>query len=94
MKLNKIDIIKSNKRGIIYDCGKSNFISRKKGTISANHTHKDPEIIYLIKGKIELTIGNETQIVKAPTMFKTNSNIYHKLVALTNIELIIDRDGE
>jgi mannose-6-phosphate isomerase-like protein (cupin superfamily) len=94
MELHDIKIIKSDERGIIYDCGKSSFISRKKGTISANHKHEDPEIVYLVKGEVELTIGDETQIVKAPIMFKTDSNVYHKLVALTDIELVIDRDGE
>ena len=91
MELNKIKIIKFDERGIIYDCGKSNFISRKKGTVSGDHTHDDPEIIYLVKGKVELTIGNETQMVEAPIMFKSDSHIYHKLVALTDIEFVIDR---
>jgi quercetin dioxygenase-like cupin family protein len=91
MRLKEIKIIKSDVRGVIYDCGKSNFITRKKGTISADHTHKDNEIIYLIKGEIELTIANETQVVKAPVMFEIPPSVYHKLVALTNIDLIIDR---
>lgn len=94
MELYDIKIIKKDERGIIYDCGKSSFISRKKGTISANHKHEDPEIVYLVKGEVELTSGDETKIVKAPVMFKTDSNVYHKLVALTDIELVIDRDGE
>ena len=94
MELNEIKIIKSDERGIIYDCGNSSFITRKKGTIGANHTHEDPEIIYLVKGEIELTIGDETKIVKAPIMFKINSNVYHKVVALTDIDFIIDRSGE
>lgn len=94
MNLHKIQIIKSDERGVIYDCGKSSFISRKKGTISADHKHKDPEIVYLVKGEVELTIGNETEVVKAPIMFKTDSNVYHKLIALTDIELVIDREGE
>ena len=94
MKLSEIKIIKSDERGIIYDCGNSNFISRKKGTISADHTHEDPEIIYLVKGEIKLTIGDETKIVKAPIMFKIDSNVYHKVVALTNIDFVIDRSGE
>ena len=94
MELHDIKIIKQDERGMIYDCGKSSFISRKKGTISANHKHKDPEIVYLVKGEVELTIGDETKIVKAPVMFKADSNVYHKLVALTDIELVIDRDGE
>ncbi len=92
MNLENIKIIKSDDRGIIYDCGKSSFIARKKGSISANHIHEDAETIYLVKGKIELTIGKETKIVKAPIKFSYTSNIYHKLVALTDIELIIDRD--
>ena len=94
MELNKVSIIKSDDRGVIYDCGKSSFISRKKGTISADHTHKDSETVYLVRGKIELTIDDETQVVEAPIMFKTESNVYHKLIALTDIDLVIDRKGE
>ena len=48
MKLGEIKIIKSDERGIIYNCGKSNFITRKKGTISADHSHEDNEIIYQV----------------------------------------------
>ena len=91
MELHEIKIIKSDERGIIYDCGKSKFISRKKGTVSADHRHDDPEVVYVVKGEIKLTIGDETQIVRAPIMFKTDPNVYHKLVALTNIELVVDR---
>lgn len=91
MKLNEIKIIKSDERGIIYDCGNSSFITRKKGSIGANHTHEDQEIIYLVKGEIELTIGDETKIVRAPIMFKIDSNVYHKVVALTDIDFVIDR---
>ena len=94
MKLEEIKIIKSDERGIIYYCGKSNFITRKKGTISANHSHEDNEIIYLVKGEAELTIGSETKVVKAPIMFETPPNVYHKLIALTDIDLIIDRSSE
>jgi len=94
MKLEEIKIIKSDERGIIYDCGNSGFISRKKGAISADHTHEDPETIYLVKGEVELTLGDETQVVKAPVKFSAPSNVYHKLVALTDIELVIDREGE
>lgn len=94
MKLNKVRIIKSDHRGIIYDCGKSNFISRKSGTVSADHTHDEPERIYLVEGKIELTIDNETQIVEAPIMFEYGPKVYHKLVALTNIRLVTEREGE
>jgi quercetin dioxygenase-like cupin family protein len=94
MQLYPINIIKSDDRGIIYDCGTASFITRKKGTISANHTHNEAETIYLVRGEIELTIENETQIVKAPIMFKIGENVYHKLVALTEIDLVIYRHIE
>ncbi|MFC1687307.1 cupin domain-containing protein [Patescibacteria group bacterium] len=94
MQIEKIKVIKSDKRGMIYDCGKSSFIARKKGTISADHKHEDSEIVYLVKGKIELTIEKETRIIKAPARFESGPNIYHKLIALTDIELVIDRDKE
>ncbi|MBU0612599.1 cupin domain-containing protein [Patescibacteria group bacterium] len=91
MLLEEVDVIKSDDRGVILDCGRSNFISRKKGTVSADHTHDENEIVYLVKGEVELTMGEETQIVKAPVKFVAPPNIYHKLVALTDIEMVIDR---
>ena len=94
MELRPVKIIKSDDRGVIYDCGPSKFISRKSGTVSADHTHKEPERIYLVEGKIELTIANETQKVEAPIMFEYGPNVYHKLVALTDIKLVIEREGE
>ena len=92
MKLEDIQIIKSDERGVIYNCGKSNFISRKKGTISANHSHDGIETLYLVKGEATLTVGDETQQVQAPIMVTIGSNIYHQLIALTDIEIVIDID--
>ncbi|MCH8741868.1 cupin domain-containing protein [Patescibacteria group bacterium] len=94
MKIEDIKIIKSDDRGIIYNCGKSSFISRKKGSVSADHTHEEREVVFLVKGEVELTIGKETQIVKAPIKFETAPDVYHKLIALTDIELVIDRENE
>ena len=92
MNLTDINIIKQDERGTIYDCGKSKFISRHKGTISANHRHEDREIIYLVEGKVELTIGDETKIVEAPIKIDIPAGEYHKLVAFTDISLVLDRE--
>jgi quercetin dioxygenase-like cupin family protein len=89
INLNKIQIIKSDKRGIIYDCDDGvGYIVRKKGTISANHTHIEPETLYLVKGKIELTVGNQIKKVEAPIKIDINSNVYHKLIALSDIVIV------
>ena len=91
MNIKAIKVIKSDERGIIYDCGEASFLSRKKGSISADHVHSEHETLCLVKGEIELTVGDETQIVKAPITFEVPSNVYHKLRALTDIELVYCR---
>ena len=92
MNLPKIPIVKEDERGIIYDCGKVGYIFRKQRTISANHTHEDAETLYLVEGKVELTIGDETQEVEAPIKIEIPSNVYHKLLALTDIRMVEERD--
>lgn len=88
MDIKKLQIVKSDERGVIYDCGKVGFITRKRGTTSADHNHKEPEILYLVEGRIELTVGEETRKVEAPAKIEIPEHIYHKLVALTDIRII------
>ena len=90
MQIEDIPIFRKDDRGIIYRCEPVNYIVRKKNTISANHTHKETETLYLIEGKIELTIGKETENVEAPKKFFVPASEYHKVVALTDIKLIRD----
>ena len=92
MNLKELKILKEDNRGVIYSCDKVNLIIRKIGSVGANHIHEIPEILYLTKGKIELTIGKETKIVKAPIKISIESNIYHKVLALSDIEIIEDKD--
>ena len=90
MKIQDVPIVKQDERGIIFRCEPVNYIVRKKGTISANHTHAEEETIYLVEGSVELTVGAETKKIKAPKKFFVPSNEYHKVVALTDIKLIRD----
>ena len=66
------------------------YIFRKKGTISANHIHEEAETLYLVQGEVELTIENETELMKAPAKVRIEEGIYHKLVALTDIVIVRD----
>ena len=94
MNIKEIPITKKDERGIIYNCNQLNFIQRKKGSINADHTHEDKEVLYLIKGEAELTVGKETKVVKAPLKIEIEPNQYHKLVALSEIFLLEDRKFE
>ena len=62
--------------------------------MSADHSHVDAEILYLVKGELELTIGDETTIAKSPAKIVINSNEHHKLLALSDVEILEDRAGE
>lgn len=92
MNVKEIRTIKSDERGIMYDCDKLNFISRKRGSMSANHSHPDSEILYLVRGEVELTLGSETRKVAAPVKIDIPGGTFHKLVALTDIEILEDRE--
>lgn len=92
MRLKELRVIKSDERGIMYDCDKLNFIARKKGSVSANHSHEDPEVLYLVKGEVELTLGNETRKVAAPVKIDIPGGTFHRLVALSDIEILEDRE--
>jgi len=88
MNIKKLNIIKSDERGTIYNCEKMNFLVRKKGTISSDHTHKEAEDIFLVEGKIKLIVGNETKEVESPIKIEIPSNVYHKIIALTDIRIL------
>lgn len=95
MHLQELKIIKfDDKKGPTYDCGKVKLLVRKKGAICAGHRHSVQEIFYLIRGEMELTIEDETKVVKAFTKILIQPNEYHKFVALSDLEIIEDREGE
>lgn len=88
MKVEPIKIVKQDARGIIYRAGSVNFIARRKGSISADHTHKEDETLYLVEGRGRITVGDETEKIKAPVKITIPAETYHKLIASTDIKLI------
>ena len=54
----------------------------RKGAVGARHSHPHTQITYVVSGKFEFTIGDETRIVTAgDTMLKKNG-IAHGCVCL------------
>jgi glyoxylate utilization-related uncharacterized protein len=63
----ELKIIKEDHRGVVYDCGEVMFVSRKEGSVTADHSHDDEsETLYLVRGKIELTIEGDVREIQAP----------------------------
>lgn len=88
MQIDDIKVLKQDERGTIYNCKPVNYIIRKKSTVSADHTHEEAETLYIVEGKVELTIGKDTKNVQALVKVFIPPNEYHKLIALTDIKLI------
>ena len=91
MNIQPIIPVKADERGERYDIGVIKFVVRKAGTVSADHQHSEPEIMYLIKGQIKLTVGENTQVIDFPAKISVAANEYHKLEALTDFVLLYER---
>ncbi|MBI2572905.1 hypothetical protein HYV86_03545 [Candidatus Woesearchaeota archaeon] len=94
MEISSLPILKQDERGTIYDLGgKAKYIVRKQGSISGDHMHNVEEILFLLNGKVELTLGNVISIVEAPVKISIPAHTHHKLLAITSIELVEFRDN-
>ncbi len=54
----------------------------EKGAIGTSHAHVHAQTTYVVSGKFEMTIGNETKILQAGDGFYTEPNIMHGCICL------------
>jgi len=54
----------------------------EKGAIGTQHAHIHAQTTYVVSGKFEMTIGDETKILEAGDGFYTEPNIMHGCVCL------------
>lgn len=92
LMIENIPLLKQDDRGAMYDCGELKFIWTRQGATRANHIHEDTEeILYLVRGEVELTLGEEISHVTAPAKITIPPNTYHKLLMLTETEILEKR---
>lgn len=60
----------------------------EKGAIGYQHQHPHVQTTYVVSGKFEMTIGEETKILQAGDGFYTEPNIIHGCVCLESGILI------
>ncbi len=54
------------------------------------HSHPHEQAGYLIKGKLQLTIGDETQIMEPGNMYIVPGGVPHRAVAIDGPVLVLD----
>jgi mannose-6-phosphate isomerase-like protein (cupin superfamily) len=91
MDVKEIPITKSDDRGVIYSCDDIEWVIRKKDSVSGNHNHPEREILFLLEGEIELTVGEQIKKLKAPVKVDIPSNTHHKILALTDIKMFVEK---
>jgi quercetin dioxygenase-like cupin family protein len=64
------------------------YIEAKTGGVLADHTHKDAETLWIISGKGQLQVGEETIEFASPCILKIPGGIYHKFIPKTDVNFI------
>ena len=59
-----------------------------KGTALPSHNHVHEQITYMIKGELEMKIGEETVLLTPGSVQVIPSNVVHGAIAHTDCELI------
>ena len=66
------------------------YLEMEKDAVIPLHDHPHEQGGMLLKGKLKFTIGEETRIVEAGSMFLIPSNVPHKVVAIDGPAIVLD----
>lgn len=66
------------------------YLEMDEGAVVPVHHHPHEQGGMLLRGKMELTIGDEARIVEAGSMFLIPPNVPHKAVAIGGPILVLD----
>ena len=84
-----IKLIKEKKEGKNYQADDFKIFYRYKDTIAGDNSENVEELIYLITGKVEITLRDKTWIAESPVKIDFPANTYHKIKALTDIAFVL-----
>lgn len=91
-----IDLAKQNEKGTTYQADGLKILYRKEGSVSGDNSENPEERLYLITGSAQVTLEGTTWRIDAPARIDFPARTYHKIVALTDISLVMfenPRDG-
>lgn len=66
------------------------YLEMDEGAVVPLHHHPHEQGGMLIKGKLELTIGDETRVCEAGSLFLIPPNTPHKAVAIDGPAVVLD----
>lgn len=84
-----MELIKDDQRGKVFQSDKLKIFYRNKGSVSGDNANNDEELIYLISGRAEITLEDESWNVDAPAEITFPENTYHRIDAVEDITFIL-----
>lgn len=66
------------------------YLEMEEGTVVPRHSHPHEQGGILLKGKLELTIGDEARLVEPGSLFLIPANVSHKAVAVAGPVVVLD----
>ncbi|MGI9472823.1 MAG: cupin domain-containing protein [Rubripirellula sp.] len=66
------------------------YLEMDAGAVIPLHDHPHEQGGMLLKGKLELTIGGETKVVEAGSMFLIPPNVPHQAIAIDGPAVVLD----
>ena len=66
------------------------YLEMEDGAEVPHHNHPHEQGGILIRGKLQLTIGDETRVVEPGAMFLIPPNVYHRAVAIDGPAVVLD----
>ena len=64
------------------------YVNIKAGSVLPEHWHVQDQITHVLEGKLELTVGGETQLVGAGQIALIPSNVKHSAIARSDCKVI------
>src|SRR5579875_101673 len=66
------------------------YLEMQEGAVVPPHSHPHEQGGILLKGKLELTIGDEVRVVEPGSLFLIPANVPHKAVAVVGPVVVLD----
>ena len=85
----QLKLIKEKREGKNYQGDGFKVYYRYKDMIAGDNTENVNETIYLISGKAEFTLEDQTWKEEAPAKIEFPEKTYHKIHALTDIAFVL-----
>ena len=91
MDITEVPLIKEGESGPTFQIEGYTLRLRWAGHKGGMHEHETPEELVFVHGTARITVGEETQEVKAPFVVRFPPNTFHEIVYVSDVAFLEKR---